>query len=213
MSFFTSIDQEGHDEEPVLQAKNKIDGKGKMSDAQMVRLDKDVKSGNVHVYLFLYWRDCGHCKSSYGDWEKFESVIGKNKSVDKLAVYAIEQDAISGMSSDLLDSIGGSPDGFPTIRHVFNKAAHEYSGQRNIKAFTEWMHKTSGKSQSGGCSCGMTGGGNKGKKSVFGGCAQCGLYKGGRRRKKTRKGRAKKSRGAKKVRARNTRKKTRRAVV
>lgn len=219
MSFFTSIAGEGSEKEPILNAKNKIDGVGSSSNTTLTRLENDVKNGKIHIYLFIYWRDCGHCKRSYGDWEKFEKlVISKNKSGAKVAVYAIEQDGLSGMSGELLGNIGGSPDGFPTIRHVLNNTADDYAGERDIKAFTEWMNKTSGNVQAGGCSCGISGGRKKGeKKNIIrrrsNKCELCRSRKGNiRRTKNIRSISRKKSRrtNLKNARVQKTRRKTRR---
>jgi hypothetical protein len=134
---------------PILKAKNKVDGVSENSDKILEQLSKDVESGDVHVYLFMYWIDCGHCKTAYNDWEKFEKFVSTESS-DKYSVYAIEQQGASELSSELLNDIGGQANGFPTFRYVHKRKSSDYNGERNINSLKEWMSDTSGGSQSGG---------------------------------------------------------------
>ena len=50
MSFFTSIAGKDSEEEPILNAKNKIDGVGSSSNTTLTRLESDVKNGKIHIY-------------------------------------------------------------------------------------------------------------------------------------------------------------------
>ena len=140
---------EGSTNEPILKAKNKIDGVSNNSDTILEQLSKDVESGDVHVYLFMYWKDCGHCKTAYNDWEKFEKFVSTENS-DKHSVYAIEQQGASELSPELLNDIGGQANGFPTFRYVHKRKSSDYNGERKINSLKEWMSETSGSSQSGG---------------------------------------------------------------
>jgi len=135
-------------DEPVLKAKNKIDRVSKNSDLILEKLSKDVESGDVHVYLFLYWKDCGHCKSAYNDWTKFEDLLASKSN--KYSAYAIEQEGASELSAELLNDIGGQANGFPTFRYVHKRKAHDYNGERDVKSLKEWMAETSGDVQTGG---------------------------------------------------------------
>ena len=145
MGFFTSIAGANIDE-PQLEAVNRISNDNKLSDSKLEELSKHVNSGKTHIYLFVYWRDCGHCKRSYKDWEAFEKKMSNN---DKCVVFAIEQSGLSELSSEMLGHLGGEPSGFPSFRHIFNGKATEYNGERDVSSLEAWAKETCG-AQSGG---------------------------------------------------------------
>ena len=185
------------DSDPVpqeLKAKNKIDGISKNSDDILKKLSMDIESGDVHTYIFYYWKDCGHCKSSYKHWKDFEDAV-REKSSDKYSVYAIEQAGADGLSSELLNDIGGQANGFPTFRYVYARKSQDYNGERDVGSLKDWMRETSEGKQSGGKRCRH----NKGKKS----CKHC--KSSSRSRKRTR---SLKSKRANKKTARKRKRKT-----
>lgn len=194
MSLFRSMIG-GSDHEPVLKAKNKIDGVDKNSDITLEKLSKDIESGDVHTYLFLYWKDCGHCKMAYNDWKKFEEVIANN-STGKHSAYAIEQLGASELSDELLNDIGGPATGFPTFRYVYGRKSQDYNGERDIESLKGWMKETSGTTQSGGKRCRHH--------NIKNSCKHCKRLK--RSRKNTKKNK-KKRKGTTKKRRRKTHKK------
>ena len=141
--------------ELVLKAKNKIDGVSKNNNNIIKKLISDIKNGK-YVYLFFYWKDCGHCKNAYNDWEQFEkSVIGHEYAMPNINVYAIEQQGASELPTDLLKAIGGEPNGFPTFRYVKKSRldgthVSDYDGERDHTSLMQWMGKTSRHQLSGG---------------------------------------------------------------
>lgn len=194
MSLFRSMIG-GSSHEPILKAKNKIDGVDKNSDIALEKLSKNIESGDVHTYLFLYWKDCGHCKMAYNDWKKFEDMIATNSN-GKYSAYAIEQLGASELSDELLNDIGGQANGFPTFRYVYGRKSQDYNGERDIESLKEWMKETSGTNQSGGKRCRHH--------NIKNSCKHCKRAK--RTRKKTKKNK-KKRKGTTKKRKRKTYKK------
>jgi hypothetical protein len=93
------------------------------------KVNHDAKNGK-HVFIFLFMNGCGHCETAKPQWD----ALGKKEFGDSVNISRINHDLFSN-----LQNVGPEPVGFPTIRYIKNNKAQEYQGERTKEAFTNWI--------------------------------------------------------------------------
>jgi len=101
----------------------------------------EVLNSSNDVFILFYAPWCGHCQKMKPDWEKLAT---KYKSVEGLTIAKI--DATANDVEDPRFNVSG----FPTIFYMSgegeNRTVKTYDGDRDYKAFSEYILKNNSKS-------------------------------------------------------------------
>ncbi len=114
-------------------------------DADKVAAVKAALAANVHVFVFIYMDNCGHCMAAEAAWVEFTKEVNKRSNAEAFAVS-------SAMMGEFGTALGDAKvSGVPTFRCVHNGKATDYNGGRSVSDLIGWMDGTThSQPQSGG---------------------------------------------------------------
>jgi len=114
------------------------------NNATKVAAVKTALAANVHVFVFIYMDNCGHCMGAEAAWVVFTKEANKRSNA---AAFAVSSAVMGEFETALGDTVAG----FPTFRCVHNGKATDYNGGRSVSELIEWMDgKIPSQTQSGG---------------------------------------------------------------
>jgi hypothetical protein len=105
------------------------------NNATKVAAVKAALAANVHVFVFIYMDNCGHCMGAEAAWVDFTKEANKRSNAEAFAVSR----AVMG---EFETALGDVPAGFPTFRCVHNGKVTDYNDGRSVSELIEWMDGT-----------------------------------------------------------------------
>jgi len=116
------------------------------NDNDMNALQKYFKASQAHNFILIFMEGCGPCNDTRPEWSKLENVLNKHTSDKDVVIADVETQKLQDMDLPGFEK----PTSFPTIVYVHNGTREEYTGERNIDSFVNWINSKLRQNKKGG---------------------------------------------------------------